>query len=251
MNIELNIKNLQARTKTTEILHGINLTVKKGEVHAIMGPNGSGKSTLAQIILGHPKFEVTRGVLEFKKKNLLLLSPDQRANLGLFLAWQNPKTISGVKIAPFLKQALEAKRRSQKSKKAPLKVREYQKLLLQTMENLKMKPEFAERYLNEGFSGGEKKKSEILQMSLLKPDIAILDEIDSGLDVDALKEVCQSISLAKSENNFGLVLITHYPRILQYLKPGYVHILLNGKIVKSGNWKLAQKIEQQGYAAFR
>ncbi|MFC1598045.1 Fe-S cluster assembly ATPase SufC [Patescibacteria group bacterium] len=246
MDIQLNINNLHVATDGEEILHGIDLSVPKGEIHAIMGPNGSGKSTLAQVIFGHPKYEVTKGSLTFKRKNLLKLSPDKRANLGLFIAFQSPQSVPGVKISSFLKQTVNAKRRANKEK-ASLKLSEYRKQLKGTMDKLQMKPEFADRYLNAGFSGGEQKKSEILQLAMLNPDIVVLDEIDSGLDVDALKVVSDGVNRLRKDNGMGVVVITHYPRILKYLKPDKVHVLLDGRIVKTGSAELAEKIEEQGY----
>lgn len=245
--IELRIDNLHAQADETEILHGINLTVPKGEVHAIMGPNGSGKSTLSQVIFGHPGYEVTDGSIQFKGEELTELSTDKRANMGLFLAFQSPQSVPGVRIASFLKQAVNARRRSDDPEYKGMKIREYRKLLDGTMDGLRMRKEFSDRYLNDGFSGGEKKKSEILQLAMLNPDVAILDEIDSGLDVDALKIVCESVNKIRSMNGMGVLVITHYPRILRYLEPDHVHVLMNGQIVKSGDADLAHKIEEEGY----
>lgn len=247
MNTQLVINDLHAEVAGKEILHGINLTVPKGEVHAIMGPNGSGKSTLSQAIFGHPKYTVTGGSILFKDQDITKLSADKRANLGLFLAFQTPQSVPGVKIANFLKQAVNSKRRYADPADKGLKIREYREMLEGTMSQLDMKPEFAQRYLNEGFSGGEKKKAEILQLAMLKPDIAILDEIDSGLDVDALRVVCEGVAKLQKENGMGLLIITHYPRILQYLSPDHVHVLLDGKIVTSGDKSLAHTLEQKGY----
>lgn len=245
MNLE--ITNLHASVDGEEILHGVDLTVKKGEVHAIMGPNGSGKSTLSQVVFGHPNYEVTDGTLSFNGEDLVELSPDKRANLGLFLAFQNPQSIPGVKIASFLKQTVNARRRYEDPEYKGLKIREYRELLQGTMDSLHMKQEFADRYLNDGFSGGEKKKSEILQMAMIKPHIAVLDEIDSGLDVDALRTVCEGVNTLREETGMGVLLITHYPRILQYIQPDFVHILMDGKIVENGDMSLAEKIEKEGY----
>ena len=241
------IKQLTASIDEREILHGIDLTVPKGEVHAIMGPNGSGKSTLSQVIFGHPKYTVTGGSMTFKDEDITQLSPDKRAHLGLFLAFQSPQAVPGVKISNFLKQAINAKRRAKDPDAALLRIREYRELLEKTMSELHMKPEFAERYLNDGFSGGEKKKAELLQMALLQPDIAVIDEIDSGLDVDALRIVSSGINQLRQQTDLGVLIITHYPRILQHIPADRVHILINGQIVKSGDGALAQKIEQQGY----
>ncbi len=247
MDIELKIRSLTVGIDEVEILHGIDLTVPKGEVHAIMGPNGSGKSTLSQAIFGHPKYEVTGGSIEFKGTAITELSPDKRANLGLFLAFQSPNAVPGVKIATFLKQAVNAKRRSEDPEYKGMKIREYRELLQGTMDSLHMKRKFADRYLNDGFSGGEKKKSEILQMAMLKPDIAVIDEIDSGLDVDALKVVAEGINQLRNEQGLGVLIITHYPRILKYIEPDAVHIMLDGNIVKSGKKELAHQIEEDGY----
>lgn len=247
MDIQLTIQELHVSTADKEILKGINLSVAKGEVHAIMGPNGSGKSTLSQVIFGHPNYSVTQGSIEFKGQSIVDLSPDKRSHLGLFIAFQAPQSVPGVKISSFLKQAVNAKRRAKDASYKGMKIREYRELLTGTMDELKMKKEFSDRYLNSGFSGGEKKKSEILQMAMLKPDIAVLDEIDSGLDVDALRIVCQNILKLKEETGMGIVVITHYPRILNYLKPDHVHVLMNGQIVKSGDASLAHTVEEKGY----
>lgn len=247
MSTELVIKNLHAAVEDTEILHGIDLTVKKGEVHAIMGPNGSGKSTLSQAIFGHPNYEVTDGSITFKGEDIVEMSPDKRANLGLFLAFQQPHSVPGVKISSFLKQAVNAKRRAEDPDYKGMKIREYRELLQSTMDSLHMKREFADRYLNDGFSGGEKKKSEILQMAMLKPDITIVDEIDSGLDVDALKVVAEGINVLRKENDMGVLIITHYPRILKYIEPTHVHVLMDGNVVKTGDAQLAHQIEEDGY----
>jgi Fe-S cluster assembly ATP-binding protein len=212
-----------------------------------MGPNGSGKSTLSQTIFGHPKYTVTKGSVQFKGQELTTLSPDKRANLGLFLAFQSPQSVPGVKIANFLKQAVNSKRRAADAKDKGLKIREYRELLEGTMGKLRMKPEFAQRYLNDGFSGGEKKKAEILQLAMLKPDIAVLDEIDSGLDVDALRVVCEGVQELQREHGMGILIITHYPRILKYLSPDRVHVMLDGRIVKSGGAELAHTLEEKGY----
>ncbi|MBI2410828.1 MAG: Fe-S cluster assembly ATPase SufC [Candidatus Kerfeldbacteria bacterium] len=247
MSKKLNISDLHVEVSGKEILHGIDLMVNTGEVHAIMGPNGSGKSTLSQTIFGHPNYTVTKGSIRLDGKDLLPLSPDKRANLGLFLAFQSPNAVPGVNIASFLKQAVNAKRRFVDPAFKGLKIREYRELLEGTMQTIKMKPEFAQRYLNTGFSGGEKKKSEILQMAMLRPDIAVLDEIDSGLDVDALKAVCEGVNTLRRETGMGVLIITHYPRILKYIMPDTVHILMDGRIVRSGDHTLAHRIEEDGY----
>ncbi|PIW36940.1 MAG: Fe-S cluster assembly ATPase SufC [Candidatus Kerfeldbacteria bacterium CG15_BIG_FIL_POST_REV_8_21_14_020_45_12] len=247
MDIQLEIRDLTVAIDEVEILHGINLTVPKGEVHAIMGPNGSGKSTLSQAIFGHPKYAITGGSINFKGQDIVALAPDKRANLGLFLAFQSPNAVPGVKISTFLKQAVNARRRATDPDAKVLKIREYRELLEGTMDTLHMKREFADRYLNDGFSGGEKKKSEILQMAVLNPDIAVVDEIDSGLDVDALRVVAAGINTLREQNQMGVLIITHYPRILKYIEPDAVHIMMDGNIVNSGDKSLAHKIEEQGY----
>lgn len=251
MDSILDIQDLHVTVAGIEVLHGINLRVPKGQVHAIMGPNGSGKSTLSTTIFGHPGYIVTQGSVTFKDQNLLNLSPDKRANLGLFLAFQSPQAIPGVKINTFLKQAINSKRRFADPAYPGMKIREYRELLECTMTRLHIPHEYAQRYLNDGFSGGEKKKLEILQLALLQPDIAILDEIDSGLDVDALKIVAEGVNMLRSESQMGALVITHYPRILNYLKPDVVHVLMNGKIVRSGDASLAHTIESEGYDFLR
>lgn len=247
MQSTLHIQDLHVNVGDTEILHGISLTVPKGEVHAIMGPNGSGKSTLSQTIMGHPNYEITSGNVELNGTELNELSPDKRANMGLFMAFQTPNAVPGVKIRTFLKQAVNAKRRAADASDKGLRIREYREMLESTMDALNMPAEFADRYLNDGFSGGEKKKAEILQMGMLKPDIAILDEIDSGLDVDALKVVAEGVNKLRAELDMGVLIITHYPRILNYIQPDHVHVLLEGNMVKSGDASLAHKIEEKGY----
>lgn len=244
---QLVIHNLHVSIEHKEILHGVSLTVPKGEVHAIMGPNGSGKSTLSYALLGHPKYQVTEGSITFKRQDVLTLTPDKRANLGLFLAFQQPHSIPGVKIGTFLKRAEEAKRRCNDPKQPHLKIREYKQMLHDAMDRIHMKHEFADRYLNTGFSGGEKKKSEILQMAILQPDIAVLDEIDSGLDVDALRVVAEGVNELRRTTGMGVLIITHYPRILQYIQPDAVHVLIDGSIVRTGAAELAHQIEKDGY----
>lgn len=244
---QLEINNLHVSVEGKEILHGVSLTVPKGEVHAIMGPNGSGKSTLSYALLGHPKYQVTEGSITFKGHDLLTLSPDKRANLGLFLAFQQPHSIPGVKIGTFLKRAEEAKRRFSDPKAPHLKIREYKQMLHDAMDRIHMKHEFADRYLNTGFSGGEKKKSELLHMAILQPDIAVLDEIDSGLDVDALRVVANGINELRRTTGMGMLIITHYPRILKYIKPDAVHVFVDGAIVRTGTAALAHEIEEAGY----
>ncbi|MFI3252479.1 MAG: Fe-S cluster assembly ATPase SufC [bacterium] len=235
----LEIKNLHARIEEKEILKGLNLTIKSGEVHAIMGPNGTGKSTLSSVVMGNPKFDVTDGDILLNEKSILEMKVDERARAGLFLAYQYPSEVSGVTNSDFVRQAAVSCGNTDSVFKFAM---QYDK----ACHDLKMNSEFATRYLNEGFSGGEKKRNEILQMKMLKPKFAILDEIDSGLDVDALKLVGQNVSDMVNEN-FGCLLITHYQRLLDYIKPDFVHIMIQGKIVKTGGKELIAKIDQDGY----
>ncbi len=236
----LEIKDLYARVPEKGILKGLNLTVKTGEVHAIMGPNGTGKSTLASIIMGKKNYEVTSGDILLNGESILPLEVDQRARKGIFLAYQYPAEVSGVTNSDFVKSAMKAT--SGKDVSLFKFIREYEK----ACDDLKMPEDLPHRYLNDGFSGGEKKRNEILQMKMLKPKFAILDEIDSGLDVDALKIVGENVSNMVNEN-FGCILITHYERLLDYIKPDFVHIMMNGKIVKTGGKELIKKIDQDGY----
>lgn len=236
------IRDLHVTVGEKEILKGVNLTIQPGEKHALMGPNGSGKSTLSNALMGHPNYTITQGEVIFQGENLLELSPDERARKGLFLAFQYPMVIPGVKVFQFLRNMLNA-RRGEK-----ITVREFRTLLKEKMSLLNMKEEFVKRYLNEGFSGGEKKRHEILQMALLEPSLALLDETDSGLDIDALRIVCEGINAVAADNPaMGQLIITHYQRMLNYIEPDYVHILFEGKIVKSGGKELALELEAQGY----
>lgn len=250
MSLTLSIKDLKVSINEKEILKGINLDVKQGEVHAIMGPNGSGKSTLAYAMAGHPAYEVEGGEVFMGEENLLELAPDERARAGLFLAFQYPTAIPGVSMANFLRTAYNAVHGESngngngKSKSVP--ITKFRNLLLEKMALLQVDRSFARRYLNEGFSGGEKKRAEILQMALLEPKFAIMDETDSGLDIDALRIVSEGVNAIKGDQ-MGIVLITHYNRILNYIKPDYVHILINGRIVKSGGQALAELLEEEGY----
>ncbi len=238
------IKDLHAAVDGTEIIKGISLTVNKGEVHAIMGPNGSGKSTLAKIISGHPQYEATAGEVLFEGKNLLELPAEERALDGIFMGFQYPVEVPGVNNAEFLRMAYNARLvRDGKEELDPL---DFDELLDEKMQALGMEKIYKERNLNEGFSGGEKKKNEILQMAILEPKLAILDETDSGLDIDALKIVAHGVNKLRNENN-ALILITHYQRLLDYIKPDKVHVLSKGKIVKSGEKELALELEAQGY----
>lgn len=243
---QLEIKNLHVNIGDKEILKGLSLTIKQGEIHAIMGPNGTGKSTLAYTLMGHPAYEVTQGEVIFKGQNILELEPDERSRLGLFLAFQYPVAIPGVTVANFLRTALNARRRAENPEDKGISVPEFRKMLKGYMQMLQMDSAFASRYLNEGFSGGEKKRAEILQMAALKPEIAILDETDSGLDIDALRIVAEGVNtLAGPE--LGVLVITHYQRLLNYIKPHIVHIMLGGRIVESGGPDLALHLEEHGY----
>jgi Fe-S cluster assembly ATP-binding protein len=243
---ELVIKNLHVSIEGKEILKGLDLTIKQGEIHAIMGPNGTGKSTLAYTLMGHPSYTVTGGEITFKGQNLLELKADERSRLGLFLAFQYPVAIPGVTVANFLRTALNARRRVANPEDKGMPILEFRNMLKEKMELLKMDPAVGGRYLNDGFSGGEKKRAEILQMATLKPEIAILDETDSGLDIDALRIVAEGVN-ALSGPDLGVLVITHYQRLLNYIKPHFVHIMLGGKIVESGGADLALHLEEQGY----
>ena len=246
MTSELIIQDLYVQVESKLILKGLNLRIGRGEVHAIMGPNGSGKSTLAYSLMGHPKYQVVAGDILFKGQSLLGLSPDERARMGLFLAFQYPVAIPGLTLANFLRTAMEAVKGGPRNGKATLPVTEFRRLLNEKMELLQMDRSFAQRYLNEGFSGGEKKRAEILQMAMLEPEIAILDETDSGLDIDALRVVAQGVN-ALAGPHMGIVVITHYQRILNYIKPQFVHVLAHGQIVASGGPELALQLEAEGY----
>ena len=243
---ELAIRNLHVSVDGKEILKGVNLTIHPGEVHALMGPNGTGKSTLAYTLMGHPGYSVTEGEVCFKGQNLLEMEPDQRSRMGIFLAFQYPVAIPGVSVANFLRTAVNARRKAINPEDKGIPIPEFRKQLKERMEMLKMDPAFAGRYLNEGFSGGEKKRAEVLQMAALKPEIAILDETDSGLDIDALRIVSEGINALRGPE-LGVLVITHYQRILNYIKPDYVHILMDGRIVETGGPDLAQRLEERGY----
>lgn len=247
---QLEVKNLHVSIDGNEILKGLDLTVEQGKVHAIMGPNGTGKSTLAYTLMGHPSYEVTEGEVFFKGQNILELEPDERSRLGVFLAFQYPVAIPGVTVANFLRTALNARRRAENPEDKGIPIPEFRKLLKEKMAMLKVDQAFAGRYLNDGFSGGEKKRAEILQMATLQPEIAILDETDSGLDIDALRIVSEGVNALLS-NDLGVLVITHYQRLLNYIKPNYVHVMLAGKIVESGGPDLALHLEEKGYEWIR
>ena len=240
----LEIKDLHASVEGNEILKGISLSVKKGEIHAVMGPNGSGKSTLAKILSGHPSYEPTGGEILLEGKNLFDMDAEERSLSGIFMGFQYPVEVPGVNNAEFLRMAFNARRvRADEEEMDPL---DFDELLSEKMKMLKMENKYKERSLNDGFSGGEKKKNEILQMAILEPKLAILDETDSGLDIDALRIVAEGVNSLRNENN-ALILITHYQRLLDYIKPDFVHVMHNGLIVKSGDKALAHELEAQGY----
>lgn len=240
----LEIKNLHVAVEGKEILKGLDLVVPVGEVHAVMGPNGSGKSTLASAIMGHPRYEVTGGDILWKGQSLVGLEANERAKLGLFLAFQYPQEIYGVSVTNFLRLAMTERFGNTPS------FAEFNKELKKWLELLEITPEFAKRYLNEGFSGGEKKRNEILQMGMLKPEMSVLDETDSGLDIDALRIVSNGVNALRGPD-FGALVITHYQRLLNYIVPDYVHVLVNGRIVKTGDRTLALELEDQGYDTIR
>jgi Fe-S cluster assembly ATP-binding protein len=251
MTADLVIKDLRVNVEGQEILKGLNLAINKGETHAIMGPNGSGKSTLANTLMGHPAYEVTGGEILFKGQNIVDLAPDERARLGMFLAFQYPSSIPGVSVANFLRTAVKARAdepagQDNGGAAQGISMREFRRLLKEKMEMLQMDPSFARRYLNEGFSGGEKKRMEILQMAMLRPEIAILDETDSGLDIDALRIVSEGVNRLMGPE-LGVLIITHYQRILNYVRPQYVHIMVDGRLVLSGGPELALELEDRGY----
>lgn len=238
----LEIKNLHVSIEDKEILKGVDLTIKGGEFHAVMGPNGTGKSTLASAIMGHPKYEVTEGSILLDGKDVLEMEVDERARAGLFLAMQYPSEISGVTTSDFLRSSINARR----GEGNEISLMNFIKEMDSVLDYLEIDKNMAQRYLNEGFSGGEKKRNEILQLMLLKPEIAILDEIDSGLDIDALRVVSKGINKLR-DDNFGCLIITHYQRLLNYITPDYVHVMMQGRIVKSGGPELAKRLESEGY----
>lgn len=244
----LEIKDLHVEVEGKQILKGVNLKIHKGQIHAIMGPNGAGKSTLSYALMGHPKYKITQGSIFLDGEDITDLSADEKAKKGLFLAFQYPVAIPGLTLSNFLRHAYNSVKGKDVSNKGEelLSTLQFQKILKQKMKLLKMKEDFANRYLNDGFSGGEKKKAEILQLAVLEPKFAFLDETDSGLDVDALKIVSNGVNKLVGPN-LGIVVITHYQRILKYIKPEYVHIMFDGKIIKTGDYKLAEILEEKGY----
>ena len=241
---DLEIRNLHVRAADKDILKGLDLAVSKGEIHALMGPNGSGKSTLANVIMGQPNLEVTEGQILFRGQDITEADPDERARMGLFMAFQYPAAIPGVSVANFLRMAVNARREE------PIKVKEFGALLKDNMDLLRISRDFTSRYLNEGFSGGEKKRAEILQLAMLQPDFAVLDETDSGLDIDALRIVSDGVNAMRGDER-GFLIITHYTRILSYVRPDFVHILINGRIVREGGSELADELEDKGYEFVR
>lgn len=240
------VKDLFVKVEDQQILNGINLKVPQGEVHAIMGPNGTGKSTLAYTLMGHPKYQIESGEISLDGKSLIGMPPEERSRLGLFLAFQYPVAIPGVTVANFLRTAINAHRKAKSPEDKGIPIPEFRKSLTEKMDFLKMDHAMAGRYLNDGFSGGEKKRVEILQMAMLEPGMAILDETDSGLDIDALRIVSEGINSLKSDK-LGILVITHYQRMLNYLKPDVVHVMVDGKILQSGGPDLALKLEEEGY----
>src|SRR5690242_1923244 len=241
--MSLEIQNLHVRTEDKEILKGVNLKVSKGETHALMGPNGSGKSTLANTIMGNPNYEVTEGRILLNGEDVTEADPDERARAGVFMAFQYPATIPGVSVANFLRTAVNARREE------PIKVKEFGSQLRANMDLLRIDPDFTRRYLNEGFSGGEKKRAEILQLAMLKPEFAVLDETDSGLDIDALRIVSDGVNALRGPE-MGALVITHYSRLLKYIKPDHIHVLVGGRVVRSGGPELADELERDGYTPY-
>jgi Fe-S cluster assembly ATP-binding protein len=242
---DLEIRDLHVRIEEREILKGVDLDISRGEIHALMGPNGSGKSTLASTLLGHPSYEITEGTIRFKGEDITEAEPHERAKAGLFLAFQYPVSIPGVSVANFLRMAINAKREE------PIQVKEFRTHLQHAIDLLDVDRTFTSRHLNDGFSGGEKKRAEILQMAMLAPDIAILDETDSGLDIDALRTVAEGVQRLHDEQGLGALIITHYQRILHYVKPEFVHILMDGRIVLEGGVELVERLEREGYDQIR
>src|SRR6059058_123289 len=242
---DLEIKDLHVRTEDREILRGVDLEINRGEIHALMGPNGSGKSTLANTLLGHPAYEITEGSISFKGEDITEAEPHERAKAGLFLAFQYPVAIPGVSVANFLRMAINAKREQ------PIGVKEFRGQLEHAVELLDVDRAFTSRHLNDGFSGGEKKRAEILQMAMLQPEVAVLDETDSGLDIDALRTVAEGVQRLHDEQGLGALIITHYQRILHYVRPDFVHVMLDGRIALDGGVELVERLEREGYDRIR
>ncbi len=242
---DLEIRDLHVRTEDREILRGVDLNISRGEIHALMGPNGSGKSTLANTLLGHPSYEITQGSIRFMGEDITEAEPHERAQAGLFLAFQYPVAIPGVSVANFLRLAMNAKREE------PIGVKEFGTRLGHAVQLLDVDRAFTSRHLNEGFSGGEKKRAEILQMAMLEPEVAILDETDSGLDIDALRTVAEGVQRLHQEQGLGALIITHYQRILHYIEPQFVHIMMDGRIVLEGGVELVERLEREGYDQIR
>ena len=246
---DLEIRNLRVRIEEHEILKGVDLDVSRGEIHALMGPNGSGKSTLASTLMGHPAYEITEGSIAFRGEDITEQEPHERAKAGLFLAFQYPVAIPGVSVANFLRMAINAKRSD--TDEQPIAVKEFREQLQHAIELLDVDCAFTSRHLNDGFSGGEKKRAEILQMAMLKPDVAILDETDSGLDIVALRTVAEGVQRLHDEQGLGALIITHYQRILHHVRPQFVHIMLDGRIVLEGGVELVERLEREGYDHLR
>src|SRR4029077_6573346 len=244
---DLEIRDLHVRIEDREILRGVDLNISRGEIHALMGPNGSGKSTLASTLMGHPSYEITEGSITFKGEDITEDGPHERAKAGLFLAFQFPVPTSGVSVANFLRVAINAKREDDD----PIQVKEFRTHLQHAIELLDVDKAFTSRHLNDGFSGGEKKRAEILQMAMLAPDVAILDETDSGLDIDALRTVAEGVQRLHDEQGLGALIITHYQRILHYVAPDFVHVMMDGRIVLEGGVELVERLEREGYDQIR
>jgi Fe-S cluster assembly ATP-binding protein len=245
---DFDIKDLRVSVEGREILKGVSLGISRGEVHAVMGPNGSGKSTLSNTLMGHPGYQVTGGQAIYRGRNVLELEPDERARLGMYLAFQYPTVVPGVTMANFLRTALNAKRGYDgKDKSKAVTPREFRELLKEPMRTLRMDDSFLSRYINDGFSGGEKKRAEILQMAVLEPQIAILDETDSGLDIDSIRFVSEAINAMRGPD-LGVLIITHYSRILEFIKPDFIHVLVHGQVVQSGGPEIAMQLEKSGYS---
>lgn len=249
MSSLLDIKGLSISVERKEVVHGLDLTINSGEIHAIMGPNGSGKSTLVNTLMGHPKYKIENGELSMENEDLFSMTPAERAKKGLFLAFQYPKEIAGVSLRSFLFAAYKSQMMARDPTIKSISPVKFQKILEEHMEKLKMDSSFAERSLNQGFSGGEKKKAEILQLSVLQPKLALLDETDSGLDIDALKIVAEGVNAMRSPD-FSAVIVTHYARLLEYITPDFVHVMVKGKIVESGGSELANNLERHGYEKY-